>query len=199
MSSPPSRPWLRRAFHAVAGSLLPAAALLLPQPLAISLLVTATVAILLWELLRLTQPRLHWLLQEPVHVLFKPREHDRVTAATYLVGATLLCFLLFPARVAGVAVLYTAWGDPLAATVGEKWGRRRPWGKSLEGSLGCLAGAAGAGLLVGTWLGGLDLLAVLAGAIVAAFVESLPLPVDDNLAVPVVAGAALSALVAVLQ
>jgi glycerol-3-phosphate acyltransferase PlsY len=74
--------------------------------------------------------------------------------------------------------------------VGRAWGRARLFGKTLEGTAACLLSCAVIALLVPH----LPLRAGWVGAGVAALVELLPIPVDDNLSIPIFSGWAMQAL-----
>jgi dolichol kinase len=64
--------------------------------------------------------------------------------------------------------------------VGKRYGRwRTSWGKSWEG----FAAGLSVDLAVGLLLPGISLPGALLGAFVAATIEFLPLPLDDNLRV----------------
>jgi uncharacterized protein (TIGR00297 family) len=117
--------------------------------------------------------------------------------------AVLLLLLLFGWRmeVAAAAWVIFAFGDPAASAAGERWGTRKlPWNhaKSWAGSAAFLlaAGLAGFGILVffgrpvdeAAWL-------MVPTALFAAFVESLPWRLNDNLSVPILAALFLCALV----
>ena len=87
-----------------------------------------------------------------------------------------------------VGVLVVAVGDPAAALIGSRCPGPRVWGKSPLGILAFVAASlavwailAGAGYGAWSW-------AVLITAVIAAVVEFLPLPLDDNLTVPLIAG-----------
>lgn len=136
------------------------------------------------ETLRLSSPAVSAWLARRIP-LFREEEQHRPTGSTYFIAAALVCFLVFDTNVAANAVLFQAVGDPVAAAVGSQWGRRRWRGKSLEGSLAYMAAALVAGgLLLPTHLGlGVPLLVL--ATLAAALFEFLPLPVDDNLRVPV--------------
>jgi dolichol kinase len=118
----------------------------------------------------------------------RPGEHRGwIWPVHYLTGvATLLAFLA-PAAVAATAVAFVVVGDALAALVGRRYGKHRFGAKSLEGSLACWAGcmAMGSLFLPGRWL------AITVASTVATLVEALPLPVDDNWSVPLVAAVVL--------
>lgn len=185
----------RRLFHMVAGSIFPLLALVLPWWIIILLAATGTGASIGLEISRRRSRRVNDWFTRWFSVLLKESESSQTLGSTYLLVATLLAFLLFDRNVAVLALLFLAVGDPLAALVGQRYGRARIRKKSVEGSLAFVAGAA----LVG-WIliaGGLDvsLWVVMSGAAVAALVELLSLPPDDNITVPLVAGAVMTPLI----
>jgi dolichol kinase len=107
-------------------------------------------------------------------------------ATCVLVGAALLA-LVFPLRVAVPVLTMTMLADAAAALVGRRLGRH-PWGRlsaTVEGSTAFVA----TGLVVMIWFPALALGPALAAVVVAAVVEALPLPVNDNIRVPLVAAA----------
>ncbi|MEE9198248.1 MAG: hypothetical protein V3U26_00465 [Dehalococcoidia bacterium] len=184
----------RRAFHLVSGCLFPVLIFVLSREPVVALAVVAVVASLTLEVARWRSATInHWFLAW-FSVLLKKEESTRWLASTYLLIATLAAILLFDAHIAALALLFLAIGDPLAALVGERFGRIRIGRKSLEGTLTFL----GASLLVGGVLvaGGVEVSysIALAGAAVAALVELMPLPTDDNLTVPLAAGGVMMAL-----
>jgi dolichol kinase len=101
----------------------------------------------------------------------------------------LLALLLFPPRVAAVAVYALAFGDSAATLAGRFLGRIRPAfmaGKSLEGSLACFAASALAAFLVFR-----DWRIALAAGLASMLAEALPFGDFDNLLVPLAAGLAV--------
>ena len=119
--------------------------------------------------------------------------------------SVLLLILLFGRRMEVVAA---GWGimaacDPAAAAVGRRFGRVRvPWNrdKTLEGSIACAVTAVLVCWLILVWMGrgAFDsaLLAVPTG-LFAAFVESLPWRLNDNLTVPLLSALFLRGLLEV--
>lgn len=89
------------------------------------------------------------------------------------------------------AFCYLALGDGVAALAGKAFGKImfRIGGrkKSLEGSMACLSVC-----LIAGWAAGLSLPAIGAGAVTATLVEVLPVPIDDNLWIPLGSAAVLS-------
>lgn len=175
----------RKLIH-LATVVVPVLVWVLPRPASLWLLGAAAAAALLveWARVNVRWARYHFLRR--TRIMLRSHERHRLAGATYMVVAYLLALLLLPKPIAVAAMLYNGLGDASAALVGKRWGRHRTtWGKSWEG--------AGAALLVclavGFVIPGMPPLAVILGAVTAALVEFLPLPVDDNLRVTLGGGA----------
>lgn len=135
--------------------------------------------------------------------VFRPGDRDRLwtTGIVLYPLAVLGVILFFRERLdlAAAAWGILAAGDGMATLVGTTVrSPRLPWNhqKSVAGLLAfVIAGAIAAiGLLAWTNVGSLSVSIVLAGilaAAVAGFVESVPITLDDNLTVPLSAGAVL--------
>ncbi len=120
------------------------------------------------------------------------REHEAFTmlGSSYLVLAAIIAVSIFPRPVAAAALGFTILGDAAAAMVGRGWGRIPMYGKTLEGALGGLAVCIGWGALVHAATG-LPWEVVIAGALTASLIELLPIPMDDNLGMTLIAGFAM--------
>jgi len=148
--------------------------------------------VLALEIIRLRVPAWNDLLFDRFGSFVRQGERTRLTGtAPYILGIAL-SLLFYRTDIASAAVCFLAVGDVAATTVGERFGRTKISGsKSLEGTLAFVAAAAAAGgLLV---MAGIDLTPglVLSGAVIAAAVELLPLPLNDNLLIPLAAGGAM--------
>ncbi|MSQ13490.1 MAG: hypothetical protein EXR47_05075 [Dehalococcoidia bacterium] len=190
----------RRAFHILVTAAMPAVSLFMPRWVVLALASAAFVISVSVETARLQFPGLNRWLLESFGFLFKERERGRVTAAMWLALATLLAFLVFPEPLAAVALLMSAFGDPAASVVGRLWGRLRFGAKSVEGAAAFFAAALAVAVVC--WAGRLyePLWAGVAAAAVAAVVEALSgqvLPLEDNLTVPLAAGAVLALTTAI--
>ena len=113
-------------------------------------------------------------------------------APIYFALGILLTLLLFPASASGAAIAIFALGDSTASLVGGTLSKKAlPFNRSktLEGTLAgfFFAFLAGA-VFVSPWI-------ALVGAAVAMTVEYLPLPVNDNLMIPLVTGLVLMLIV----
>ena len=120
--------------------------------------------------------------------LLKADESRRITGATYMMMAALVVFVFFHQSVAVAALLFLALGDSAAALVGMRTPGPRVFGKSPGGTIAFIAASwAAIGVLVAA--GAVEYhWGLMAGAVVAGLVELTPLPVDDNLTVPITAG-----------
>ena len=151
-----------------------------------SLLVLVVLAI---DLTRLRVPAINEYIQTHFSSFIRKNEANKLTGtAPYILGIALSLWL-FRTEIATAAICFLAFGDVAATTVGERYGRTKISGeKSLEGTLAFVAVAATAGFLLP--LTGIQLMhgIILAGAITAAGVELVPLPVNDNLVIPLVSG-----------
>ena len=186
-SSPPvgadRREVRRRALHVAAGVLGPLAAALgapLASPAFAVLLLLAAAA----ELARHRWPAARAALELAAGGAFRPQEASGISGASTLALGFALSWWLFPSGAAERGILVAALADPVAATVGSRFGggRRKSW----PGSLACAATAALVLAVTGVAPGP----AILIG-VAAAVAELAPWRGVDNVAVPVAVAALL--------
>ncbi len=142
------------------------------------------------DLLRLHDARIRRFFGRFFGELIREHEHFGLLGSTYLLLAALLAIEIFPHPLAAAALGFTVLGDAFGALVGRAYGRTKFFRKSLEGAMGCFAAcmvwAVYLVVVVGmTWP------IVIVGALVATFVEVLPIPLDDNLGITLAAGYAM--------
>ena len=176
---------LRKLIH-LAMAILPAAGWWHSYSLALMLTAAMLVASLMIEVVRRWWPWCNRMLWRLLPTVFRHAEAHRVLGSTWFAVGAFVSLLLFGPDIGGTAVLFLAWGDPVAEIVGGRWGRAGQ-GKTAVGSLGCLIACVLAGF-VGVGLGGLSPWAVLLGAVVATLVERWSPPPNDNLWVPIFSG-----------
>ncbi len=154
-------------------------------------------AALAWtlEISRARSARVNAVLMRVLAPIAHPHEWTRVNSSTWYCTAlfTLAIVCARPACVAGVAVLALA--DPAAGFVGRRWGRTRiRHGRSLEGSLAfVVAGTVAAALALTLFERvpvGTAVLQAAAAALAGALAEIVSSKLDDNLTIPLAAGAA---------
>ena len=176
----------RKAFH-LSSSSLPLLAWVLPRPWAQALLVGLAAVGVGVDVARLRVRPVRYLFLRRTRTMLRTHERHGLAGATYMAVAYATAIVLFPTPVAVTGMLYNALGDGAAALVGKRFGRHRTsWGKSWEG----FAAAATVCLAVGLVMPGITLPGAVLGALAAATLEFLPLPLDDNLRVTLGGGAA---------
>jgi uncharacterized protein (TIGR00297 family) len=138
--------------------------------------------------------------------LYRPGERERgVHGIIWYPFAVLLLLVTFPRRpdIAGAAWGILAIGDGIATLAGRAIGGASwPWNrdKTVSGSAAFALGGAAAGVFLAWWCRPalapppaiqFTIAAPILAAIAAAFVETIPVRLDDNLSVAVTAGAVL--------
>jgi len=115
------------------------------------------------------------------------REEEKPTlmGSTYFLFASILTILLFPKPIAIVSLLILILSDTAAALVGKGIGRISIFGKTLEGTMAFIFSS----ILIVWIYPDMDRLSGSVAALGAALIELLPIPLDDNLTIPLVAGA----------
>jgi dolichol kinase len=192
---------LRNAYHvANAVGVVLFVELALPDDFATRVAFASAGAAAAWtmELSRRWSPRVNgWLM-----ALFAPVAHaqeaNRINSATWYTTAVLFLAVTSRVETGAAALMVLGLGDPAAALVGRQFGRTRlANGRSLEGSAAfVLAGFVGALWALSVFHPGPpDLLVAkaLVAAVAGALTELWVRGIDDNLAIPVVAAAAVGA------
>lgn len=179
---------LRKLLH-LAMAVIPAAGWRLAPWSAIGLTALFLGASLIVEAARRDWLWVNRLLWRLLPSAFREGEARRILGSTWFAAGAFVTLLAFGMDAGGTAVLFLAWGDPLAEVVG-RWRGGGAAGKTWAGSAACLAAcvvAAG----VGVSLGGLHPGAALLGAGVSTLVERWSPPPDDNVWMPVISGLAI--------
>jgi len=125
--------------------------------------------------------------------MIRPREQKSFSGSTTILFAALLVYLFYDLPVAAAAMIIIVLGDTAAAIIGRLIGKiRLRNNKSLEGTLAFVIFATAGVLLVP----GLEIQIGIIGALTGALFEALPIPIDDNISVPLVAGGLMQIIIA---
>jgi dolichol kinase len=116
--------------------------------------------------------------------LLRPREKKSFSGATTIILAGLLVYTFYDVKVAAASMVIIVIGDIFAALIGRRFGRIRVFSKTIEGTLAFIISAA----IAVQFIPGLASRIAFIGCLVGAIIELLPLPIDDNITVPMVAG-----------
>jgi len=175
----------RKAVHLLA-LLVPPVSELTSKPLVVAVLSTITIVYVIGEVLRLKGHSLPII--TPITVkMSRPGERTSfIVRPAYFAIGIILALILYPSAIAYASICILAIGDSAAAIVGERFGHRRIIRrKTVEGfAAGLIAAFLLASFLVSPFI-------ALLGAFGAMVMELLDVP-DDNLTMPIVAGALMT-------
>lgn len=189
----------RKALH-VGALVIPVGIVALGRPTAMAVLVPLAAFAVACDVARLRVRWVHRFIRWAFAPIMRPEEQPPfggpivLNGATWMCVSAALCAVLFPETVAAASLAMLMVGDGAAAVVGRRFGRTRyPFSeKSVEGSLAFVV----LGFVAAVPFGvagepALGFPVLLAGVLAAAAIEALPLPINDNVRVPLVAGAAM--------
>jgi len=181
----------RKLFHLLGGLGLLSLYFLLGRNSAFFCYGTLLIIVLAFETVRLMLPGVNRFLYTHFGSFIRKNEERKLTGtAPYILGVGLSLYA-YSAPAAAAAICFLAFGDVAATTIGERFGKTKVGDKSLEGTAAFVAAALAAGILLSVLGLGLAPWIMLLGALAAAGVELLTLRVNDNLVIPVVAGAVM--------
>jgi len=150
------------------------------------ILVPLTLFAIVLEYLRVRSAVIKKIFNNFLKSMLRVHEMDgKYTGATWVFIGSTLTIAIFPKEIAIISLVYMSLGDTIAGLVGRKFGKTKFYNKSIEGSLAGLIVCLLSGYLVNLTL---PLVVVFSGAFAAMFIELLPMPIDDNLSVPLFAG-----------
>ncbi len=184
----------RKLFH-LSGLVFPVIAALFSVKAALAVSGSFLFLITSFDAVRMVSPGFNSRVFSAFRPFFKPGEYSSFSGSPYFMGGVFFSLLLFEPGAAAGGIIYLSIGDMSAVLIGERFGKHKLFGKSLEGSAGfivitflVLSGLSYSGVL------DIGILPALAGSVVCAAVELLPLKVDDNLLIPLAGSGVLAAL-----
>lgn len=176
--------YTRALFHLAFQTALLAAAWFLPKTAIILVVALLCLVFILLEVVRLYSAAVNDWFFSWFGILLRQNERTRVTGALFVLVASLVVFAVFSKEIAIMALMFLAVGDPAAAVIGKLVRGHKVFLKTLEGNLACLVACLAAGFLLKSFgLEGSSTM-VVAGSFAAAFIQALPVPVNDNLSIP---------------
>ena len=135
--------------------------------------------------------------------MLRKEEEKITTGSTYIIGAAFICSILFrnAPHISFMSLSLFILGDAVAALIGQSLGRIKIGKKSLEGSLACFFLCLAMfslfpqiPFLLDDWKGSVPIPLILIISFSITFLELVPIKItkkftiNDNLAVPVIAG-----------
>ncbi|MEM9073629.1 MAG: hypothetical protein AAGE52_34375 [Myxococcota bacterium] len=188
--------YTRSIVHALSGLAVVAFVELAPRQVILWTASCALVVAVFLESTRRFSPWWNDMLMKVLGPVAHPYERYRINSASnYIAALFILAWMGYPA-VGAVGVIVLALADPAASFVGRRWGTTPLLnGRTLQGSLAFVVMGTAAALVVLTIfhgeisIGSAAIIAAVA-AFAAAVAELASGRLDDNLTIPVIAGAA---------
>jgi dolichol kinase len=142
------------------------------------------------EILRFYVPGFNTRLFNIFSYILKEKERRSLLTTTWFLASILLTVALFRKDIAIAAMLFLIFGDTASAFFGERFGRIKIMGnRSLEGSLAFFIICLIIGIIINLIkVVNLSWLVIVIGALTAAIIEALPLPIDDNFTIALFSG-----------
>jgi len=179
---------LREVIHA-SGVFIPVLSSLIGLPAVVLMICTVVTLYVLSELFRMSGKNLPFISTVTRHAASHAELYEFAAAPIYFAVGILLALLLFRPPISSAAIAIFTLGDSTASIFGGLVSKRPlPFNKTktLEGSLAGFFFA----FLAGSFF--ISPLKALVGAAVAMTVECLPLPVNDNILIPLCTGLTLA-------
>jgi dolichol kinase len=177
---------IRRKIVHLATLSIPIGYAMLPKETVVAILVPLFLGFLIVDLLRHYCSGMTSLFQRYfLGTVLRERERNTLMGSSYFLFSSILVILFFPKSIAIVSVLFLILSDTAAAIVGKGIGKIRIFGKTLEGSLAFAVSS----LLIVWVYPDLNRFWGSLAALGSTLIELLPIRVDDNLTIPLVAGA----------
>ena len=167
----------RKTFH-VLSLIYVAAYWFLPRSIVLTGLLIAIIIVWVGEILRAKNEKFNVFILKVLGGVHRKTEEHKVSGLPWTLTGAFLTILLFHEKTFVLtSFLYLAFGDAFAALFGKAYGKHKIYaGKSLEGTFACFAVCFIIGLVIlPSWQ------FALIGAAIAAFIETIPWPLNDNL------------------
>ena len=187
-SFPSINDFVRENIHA-AGIFMPIIAQIIGDVRPVAIFISAlSIIYLISEIARLNGKNLPLISKITRYAASQSELYGFAAAPLFYAAGILFTLLFFPFPASAAAIAIFTLGDSIASIFGGSLGIRLPFnkGKTLEGSLSGFAFAFLAGsLFVAPWIAAI-------GAAIAMFVECLPVPINDNVLIPITTATAVA-------
>ena len=190
MNSLPRNEIYRKTIHLFASVIPLAYYMVIPdQWLAILIMLAFSVLSITIEICRNRLPKFKIIFNYYFHYFLRDHESKgEITGATWLLIGSCITIVLFPKEIAVPALLFLTVGDTFAAIVGITFPMGRIKGKTISGSLSGFVLSLSVILPV---MHDTNPDVLILGGFTAMLIELLPIPVDDNLTIPLFSGLVL--------
>lgn len=175
----------RKTFH-ILSLIYVACFWFLPRNIVLIGFLIAIAIVLSGEFIRAKNEKFNIFILKVLGGVHRESETHKISGLPWTLSGAFLTILLFPNKIFVLAsFLYLAFGDACAALFGKTYGKHKIYaGKSLEGTFACFCACFVIGLIVflssGQFTTINGFLFAIVGALIAAFIETIPWPLNDN-------------------
>jgi len=156
------------------------------KSLVLALLLILSIFSILIEFFRLKIESINNIFKKFFNFMLRKNElKGSITGATWLIIGNLITIYLYPIYIAVPALIFLSIGDSFAALFGKKIPKLKIGNKSIIGTLAGIFSSLSIALLVNQ---ALPTYVLVIGALTAMLVELMPLPLNDNLTIPILSG-----------
>jgi dolichol kinase len=180
---------IRKAIHLSSLS-IPVIYYFIPRTVALEILVPLTVAFFVVDLLRYYHQPTARIFYKFFGWLLRSHEQDhtvkRLNGATYVLISATICVLIFPKLITVTSFAILIISDSTAALIGRRYGKRKFFRKSMEGSTAFFISALVVSFLTPKiFYAPIEYGIAACGAAVGTVIEAMSIHVDDNLSIPI--------------
>jgi|Deesub1362B_J571_1020462.scaffolds.fasta_scaffold00098_45 dolichol kinase len=178
----------RKLIHLLS-SLIPLSYIVLNKRVILTAVLLILIVSILVEIMRFKSSNFKRIFNRVFGEMLKKEEKNRITGATWVMLSNFLCIALFKKEIAIMALLFMSVSDSIASMIGKFIGKYKIFDKTLEGSICFLISS-----FFITMFFNLSFSLKIFASFLGTLVEITPLPLDDNLLVPLVTGGILEIL-----
>ena len=163
------------------------------QRTAVIVMVILTAVLMVFEIVRSHHKKLNGAFMGYLAPILRPKEATVAATHIYALFSCLVVILLFEKNIAITSIIFLAFGDVAAALMRRVRPTAKRYMKDLLAGAGCFLTCLAAGLILRHTGASLSIRLLVPGALAATIAELLPIPLDDNLTIPVLAAVAMTA------
>ncbi|MFH1612637.1 MAG: hypothetical protein ABIB46_02725 [bacterium] len=138
--------------------------------------------VFLFEFIRFKNLHLNIKILKIFNGLTRKEERISLAGSTYLLLSSILTIIFYEKIIAITSLLFVIIGDYSAALIGKTFGKNNLFKKTFEGALACFIMC----FIIGIFFFNFKI--ALISSFFATLIEVLPLPINDNLIMPLLTG-----------
>ncbi len=178
----------RKLIHLLS-SLIPLSYIVFDKRVMLQAISLALIISILVEIMRFKSRNFKQIFNKIFGGMLKKNEEKKITGATWIIISSFLCIVFFKKEIAIICLLFMSVSDTIASCAGYFFGKHKIFNKTIEGSI-CF-------FIISffiTMFFNLNFYLKIFASFLGTLIEIIPLPMDDNLLIPLVTGGMLEIL-----